>query len=179
MKTIILTFSATCAVIALAASVFLNSILGFFGLAAVSLEKFNELRTAQSVVEKMKGKHHERRANIGKSFAKRTGKRIATSATAAATIGTLAVTAAVVAIEVEDYCDEKKSLQDEANLLFGTENSFDTENCYEEAKKDVETLIRDIQASSSESMSNIMDSVKELPSSLLEKLKTSKESIFN
>ena len=54
IKTIFLTITATIAVVIFVASLFLNTILGIFGMAATSIETLQNLKTSQQVVDRMK-----------------------------------------------------------------------------------------------------------------------------
>lgn len=143
LRTILLTFTATTAALGLAGSLFLNTILGSFGLVATSVETLRGLQASHQVVETMKARHQRKKLKAGKRFAKRAGRRVATAAVAAATIGTVAVTVTMAGMEVNDYCEERRALQEEANLLYGTDAAFDWGRCYEEGKEDAKTILAD------------------------------------
>ena len=140
-KTILITFTTTMGTLALAAFLFLNSILSMFGLAATSVGTLATLQASQRVVDTMKARHAQKKTRITKHFLKRSGRRMASTALAAATVGTVAVVAAMTTIEVSDYCDEKKALQDDANLLYGTNVEFDLDRCLDESAEDVKAII--------------------------------------
>lgn len=161
MKTIFLTFTTTVAVISFAASLFLNSILGAFGLAATSVETLTKLQSSQKIVEQMKTRHQAKKRDVTKNFAKKSSKKIASTALAAATIGTVAVVVTVASIEVADFCEEKKSLQEDANILYGTKDEFDFDNCLEEGKQDSKIMLDEIKDSTIASANEAIDSTIE------------------
>ncbi len=157
VKTILITFSATLTAAVTAGSIFINSILGVFGLATTSLETAQNLHKSQAIVETMKKRNKAKKSKVTKRFMKRTGKRIAGSAVAASTIGTAAVVTTIAILEVEDYCDEQQELINEENLLFDTDAKFDYETCKDEAIEDVKSIAVDAKNSVSES---VRDSLK-------------------
>ena len=67
----------------------------------------------------------QKKSRITKRFVKRSGKRVASGALAAATVGTVAVVAAMTTIEIADYCEEQKELQADLDILDGTSTEFD------------------------------------------------------
>ena len=140
-KTIFLTFSLTLTAVGLAASLFLNSILGVFGLAATTVGTLSSLQASQQIVEKVKQRHLRKKARMSKRFVKRSGKRVASAALAAATVGTVAVAVAMTSIEISDYCEQKEDLQKDANLLYGTNVAFDLETCIEESQDDAKAIL--------------------------------------
>ena len=141
IKTILITFSATASALALAANLFLNSILGLFGLAATSVETLNDLRASQQVVQTMKKRHTQRKNRVLKRFARRSGKRVASTALAAATVGTVAVAAVMTTMAISDHCEEKRQLQEEENVLYGTHTAFDLDRCLDESAQDAEQIL--------------------------------------
>ena len=161
MKTIFLTMTTTIAVISFAAMLFLNTILGAFGLVATSVETLSNLQTSQKVVEKMKTKHQTKKRNLTKNFAKKSSKKLASTALAAATIGTVAVVATVASLEVSAYCEEQESLQDDANILYGTHDEFDFKSCLKEAEEESKDLLTEMKHSATESVANAMNSTVE------------------
>lgn len=157
-KTMLITFSASVSALALTASLFLNSILGLFGLTTTTVDSINNLRTSQQVLEKVKQRHAKKKTRVAKRLSKRSGKRVAATALAAATIGTVAVAVAMTSMEIADYCSEKKDLQEEANILHGTNEKFDTEQCVEESKDDAEALLTEAKAAVTSSVSDAFES---------------------
>jgi hypothetical protein len=161
MKTIFFTFTTTVAALFFAASLFLNSILGAFGLVTTSVDALTKLQSSQKIVEQMKTRHKAKKLDVTKSFAKRSSKKIASTALAAATIGTVAVVVTVASIEVADYCEDKKSLQEDSNILYGTNHEFDFDHCLEEAKEESKIILDEIKLSMIESVNTAMDTTIE------------------
>ena len=130
-KTILITFTTTAGALAFAANLFLNSILGMFGLAATSVETLSKLQASHEVVQKMKSRQLRKQKQISKRFVKRSGKRVASGALAAATVGTVAVVAAMTTIEIAGYCEEQKELQADMDIINGTSTEFDLDRCFD------------------------------------------------
>ena len=80
LKTILITFTTTAGALALAAYLFLNSILGAFGLTAIPVVALSQLHATQRVVETMKRRHNKKKARVSKRLIKRSGKRVASAA---------------------------------------------------------------------------------------------------
>lgn len=156
MKTIFTTIAMTLGVVYLAGALFLNSILGVFGLVAAPIHTYQEMKAAQHVVKKMKKRHATKKSKAGKKLGKKASKRVGASVLAAATIGTLAVATAVTAMEISDYCDEKEELQEDENILNETQVEFDMEQCLDEGKNDAKMISRDVMAASSQAVKNAM-----------------------
>lgn len=93
----------------------------------------------------MKQRHNEKKLNTSKRLVKRSTKRVASTTLAAATIGTAAVALTTISLEVADYCEERRSLQEDANILDGTDIAFDLEQCIEEAEQDANTIFAELQ----------------------------------
>lgn len=157
MKTALLTFSITVAAIALVAVLFLNTILGAFGLAATSIETLQNLRASHQVVDKMKQRHSQKKLNVSRKLAKDSTKRVASTALAAATVGTVAVAVTMASFEVARYCEQKEELQGDANILYGTHVEFDMSQCLEEGKQDSKDLLDELKNSSVAAVSNAFD----------------------
>jgi len=134
MKTVFLTITATLTTISFAVTLFLNTILGAFGLVTTSIDTLNNLQSSHKVVEQMKTRHKAKKVDVTKKLAKRSGRRVASTALAAATIGTTAVVVTVVGFEIHDYCEDKESLQNDYNILYGTEVEFNFDKCVDEGK---------------------------------------------
>ena len=154
LKTIFLTITATIAVVTLVATLFLNTILGAFGLAATSIETLQNLKTSQQIVKRMKTRQAQKKLKVTKRFAKRPAKRIASAAAAAATVGTIGVAVAVTALEANDYCEEKRELQEDSDILNGTHTEFDYTACYEEGKKDLSAVLTQVKDSTVDAVSD-------------------------
>lgn len=160
-KTIFLTFSLTLTAVGLAASLFLNSILGVFGLAATTVGALSSLQASQQIVEKVKQRHLRKKARMSKRFVKRSGKRVASAALAAATVGTVAVAVAMTSMEISDFCEQKKDLQKDANLLYGTNVAFDLERCIEESQGDARAILSEATDTVTQTVGDAFDKTGE------------------
>ena len=156
-KPILLTFSITISAIALAGYLFLNTILGAFGLTATSIEAMQSLKSSQLITERMQKRHTQKKLKSAKRFASRSGKRVASTALAAVTIGTVAVVTTMTYLEISDYCEEKQDLQEEANVLYGTDVVFDLDQCIKEGKDDSERILSEVKEYSIETTSSAFD----------------------
>lgn len=157
MKTIILSIMGTLTIVYLALYLFLNPILSVFGMAATTVESLNQMHAAQQTVQSMKQRHTAKKAKATKRIGKKAAKRVSASVLAAATIGTIAVATAVTAMEVSDYCDDKKELQEDGNILNGTNVEFDMEMCLDEGKEDAKAILDDVKATSTQTVKNAME----------------------
>lgn len=145
IKVILMSISATLLVVAFVTSMFLNSILGVFGLASTSIKTLNNLQESKQIIDKVKTRHKTKKLNVSKKFAKRTTKRIAASAISASTIGTTAVVVAVVGFEIYDYCEDKKEWIEDNNILFSKGEEFDYRKCWNATKNDTGAMIASVK----------------------------------
>ncbi|MFV1985549.1 MAG: hypothetical protein ACC657_18515 [Thiohalomonadales bacterium] len=122
-------------------SVFLNSILGAFGLVSTTVDTLNNLKESKHILDIVKKRHKNKKLNISKKFTKRLSKKAAASAVSAATLGTGAVVITVAGLEVMDYCNELRELHEEDNILFKTKAKFYYTECLNEAKDDSQEII--------------------------------------
>lgn len=178
IKTVLLTFSVTIAAVILAASFFLNTLLGTFGLVAMSIDKMQQMQAAQGLVKKMKDRTSEKKSLATKKFVKKAGKRVATAAAAAATVGTAAVAFVLVGLEVDDYCDEQKELQDDENLLNGTEIEFDLGKCAFQASEDVRTNLSEMKSSATGALSKGLEELQNYSNEVWGSLKALGEDVL-
>ncbi len=162
MKKIVASISVTLVVVTFVLSVFLNGILGLFGLAFTSVEALADLKKSSSVVKNLKERHKKKKVNISKRFVKRTGKKVASTAVAAATVGTAAVVVTVATLEAHEYCDDKRELLKDENLLYQNEKEFDYEYCLEEAKNDSQQIVMDIMEEAPKIVSAAWGKTKDL-----------------
>jgi hypothetical protein len=179
MKPILLTFTTTIAALTFASTFFLNTLLGTFGLAATSIDTLNTLKSSQMVVDKMKTRHHIKKQALTKNLAKRSSRRVASASLAAATIGTVAVAVTMTGFEIHDYCEDKASLQNEQNILFGTSNTFDFESCIEEGKIESKRILLDVKAAASEHVNNAIESTAQYSHEKWNALKESNNNTFS
>ena len=160
-KVIFMSISTTLLVVVFIASIFLNSILGVFGLASTSIETLNNLHDSKQIVDKVKTKHKAKKLKISK-YAKRTSRRISASAISAATIGTAAVVVAVVGFEVVDYCDDKEDLHEFENILFKTDKEYDYGECLSEAKNDTKAIIESVKNAVPKAVNSTWNGTKDI-----------------
>jgi len=158
MKTIFLTFTATLAALSFSATLFLNTILGTFGLVTTSVDTLNKLKSSQVVMDKMKTRHQAKRLTATKKLAKRSSRRVASASLAAATIGTVAVAITMTGFEIHDYCEDQASLQIDNNILYGTTDEFNLDACLEQGKEESKRILTEVKQSASESVNNAIDS---------------------
>lgn len=148
MKTLLLTLFATLSVVALLGSLFLNTLLGAFGLVATSTELLQRLTVSQRVVEQMRSRHQQKKLQLTKRLSTKASRRVASTALAAATIGTVAVAMTVTSLEIADYCEQKEALQEDENILYGSAIEFDLEQCFEEGAEESKAILSELQRSS-------------------------------
>ena len=170
-KVIFTTISATLIVISFTASIFINSILGAFNLVAMPFEKFNQLQESHKVIDKVKKRHQEKKTNVSKKFVKRSSKKIASSAVSAATIGTAGVVITVAGLEAHSYCEDKKEIQEDGNLLYGTDIKFDFKQCLIGAKEESSEIIVSVRKAVPKIVDNAWEETKEISSETWESVK--------
>jgi len=162
IKTLFLTISTTISVSAFIASLFLNSILASFGLVSTSIESLNKLQDSKKVVEQMKTRHSDKKKNFSKKFSKRAGAKLSSTATSAIPIvGVVGAVVAVASLEASYYCEDKKELQEDENVLYGTSKPFDNEQCIEEAQQDSKQMIAEAKQAASQSLNDAWESLTE------------------
>ncbi len=163
---------STLIIIVIAGSIvikfFFSSIFALFGYAALPLEHLNSLTHSQKIVQKMQSRHKTKSANVSKRFVKRSGKKVAITAVSAATIGTVAVIGTLTYLEISQYCDEKRVLNDDANILFDTQQEFDMQACLEQGKQDSAHFANEAWQSVKGSGSEILDKIEKSSDELLD-----------
>jgi len=114
-------------------------------------QKNNKLKTNNTAhkqkINTIKGRHQAKNLNISKKFVKRSSNKIASSAVAAATIGTAGVVLTVAGLEIYDYCNDKRELLNDENILFDTNKEFNYKECLQNAKNDSAKIITLVQKS--------------------------------
>lgn len=178
MKKVIITIFASLTVFSLVMSFFLSNILGAFGMVTTSLATLQKLKSSEAVVQQLKKRHHTKKAKVTKKLAKRAGKKVTSATVAAATLGPIAVATVVTGLEIKNYCDDKRDLQEEANLLFGTNIEFDYKNCADEARKDSIEIYDDLKQSSVDAVASAFKKTTDYSSTVWSTtLETSKEGL--
>ena len=157
VKAILVSSALTATAITFAASIFLNPLLGAFGLVATSVGTLQSLRASHQIVEQLQERHKRRKAGAHKKVAKRTARRVAAGAAAAATVGTIAVAITMTSLAINDYCEEQVELQKEAKILFGALENFDFAQCLEEGKRDSQAILSEAKAMASSALAEAMD----------------------
>jgi hypothetical protein len=127
----------------------------------------------------MKDRHKVKKDNVSKRFVKKSGKRIASTAVAASTIGTVAVVLTVASLEVSDYCDENRELLEDENILYGTEKEFDYHSCLEEGKDNVITIMESVKNDSSVAVRSAWENARTYSNEMWDELKEMSIGAFN
>jgi hypothetical protein len=165
-----------CAFIAV--KFFFSSIFSFFGYAALPIENLKGLTHSKKIVQKMQNRHKVKSANVSKRFIKRSGKKVAITAVSAATIGTVAVIGTLTYLEVSQYCDEKRILNEDANILFDTQESFDMQACLEQGKQDSAFFANEAWKSIKNSGSEVLDNIEKSSNELLDPSRKATAELF-
>ncbi len=160
MKHIFLSVLATAAIIFFAASLFLNSILGVFGLVSMSSAQFTALKTSKSIIEKIKVRHKKKRLDTTNRLVKRSGQRVLSISASAITLGAPAVAVAMATFEIQDYCEEHRALEEEHNALHGITSDFDFDECFKRGEEDFKKIISDVKESIRQKFNNTVDSIQ-------------------
>ncbi|WP_275098765.1 hypothetical protein [Sedimenticola hydrogenitrophicus] len=113
-------------------------------------------------MEKMKKRHKDKKLNLPKKFVKRSSKKIASSAVTAATIGTAGVVITVAGLEVYDYCEDRKELHEDENILFKTNSEFDYTQCLADAKNDSNEIIISVKKAVPEMVDSAWEDTKDI-----------------
>lgn len=157
---------------------FFSSIFAFFGYAALPVETLSNLTHSKKIVQKMQNRHKTKNANISKRFIKRSGKKVAVTAVSAATIGTVAVIGTLTYLEVSQYCDEKRILNEDANILFDRQESFDMQACLEQGKKDSALFANEAWQSVKNSGNEVLDRIEKSSDELLDPSRKATAELF-
>lgn len=171
IKIILISILSTLAITVLVVSIFLNSILGFFGLVSTSIDTLINLQENKQILDVVKKRHKDKELKVSKRFIKQSSKKAAASAVSAATLGTAAVVITVVGLEVIDYCDKKHELQEESNILFKTNDDFVYANCMSSAKDDSEIILISIKNAVPVTIRKSWDATKSISRATWEKSK--------
>jgi hypothetical protein len=170
---IVILFSAFMAV-----KFFFSSIFAFFGYAALPIENLASLTHSKKIVQKMQNRHRTKSTNVSKRFIKRSGQKIAVTAASAATIGTVAVIGTLTYLEISQFCDEKRVLNEDANILFDTQEEFDVEACLEQGRKDSANFANEAWESVKISGNEVFDSIEKSSDELLDPSRRATAELF-
>ncbi|MCW8863516.1 MAG: hypothetical protein OQK09_00415 [Colwellia sp.] len=168
MKTVLSTLLLTGMIAFVAVKFFFTSIFALFGYAALPIEHLNKLTHSKQIMQKMQKRHKVKNANVSKRFVKRSGKKVAITAVSAATIGTVAVIGTLTYLEISQYCDEKRVLNEEANILFDTQQAFDMQACLEQGKQDSANFANEAWQSVKDSGSEVLEEIEKSSDELLD-----------
>jgi len=168
IKAILSTFFTLSFAVFIAVKFFFSSLLGLFGYSALPLESLAKLNHSKEIVKKMKTRHKSKSANVSKRFIKRSGKKVAITAVSAATIGTVAVIGTLTYLEISQYCDDKKILNEDENILFDTDKQFDMEECLEQGKKDSASFANEAWKNIKQSSDEVFDDIEKSTDELLD-----------
>lgn len=147
---------------------FFVSLFSLFGYAAVPIEQLASLTHSKKVMQKMQTRHKVKSANVSKRFLKRSGQKVAMTAASAATIGTVAVIGTLTYLEISQYCDEKRVLNEEANILFDTQEIFDMQACLAQGKQDSASFANEAWKSVKDSGSEMVSRLEKSSDEFLE-----------
>lgn len=110
----------------------------------------------------MKSRHKAKKKNFSKKFSKRAGAKLSsTAASAIPIIGVVGAIVAVAGLEASYYCEDKKELHDDENLLYGSNKIFDNDQCLAEAEQDSKEMIIEAKEAVSESFNDAWNSLSE------------------
>tara|TARA_R110001583_G_scaffold43548_1_gene138513 strand:+ start:2003 stop:2575 length:573 start_codon:yes stop_codon:yes gene_type:complete len=168
MKTVLSTLIVIFFSVFIAVKFFFSSIFALFGYAALPIESLASLTHSKKTIQKMQSRHKTKSANVSKRFIKRSGKKVAVTAVSAATIGTVAVIGTLTYLEVSQYCDDKRVLNEDANILFDTLEIFDMQACLEQGKQDSVLIANEAWQSVKSSSSDVLDSIEKSSDKLLD-----------
>lgn len=157
---------------------FFSSIFALFGYAALPIEHLSKLTHSKQIVQKMQSRHKTKSANVSKRFVKRSGKKVAITAVSAATIGTVAVIGTLTYLEISQYCDEKRILNDDANILFDTNEDFDMQACLEQGKLDSANFANEAWQGIKASSGELFDSLEKSSDELLDPSRKATAELF-
>jgi len=178
MKAVISTLMVTAITGVIIIKFFLSSLLSLFGYAVLPIESLKSLTHSKKIVQKMQHRNKVKSANISKRFIKHSGKKVAVTAVSAATIGTVAVIGTLTYLEISQYCEDKQMLNEEANILFGTNKQFDMNACLEQGKQDSAQFANDAWQNIKETSFQVLDSIDQTSDELLDPSRKATTELF-
>lgn len=178
MKAVLSTLMVTIMSGVIVIQFFLSSLFSFFGYAVLPLENLKSLTHSKKIVQKMQHRNKVKSANVSKRFIKRSGKKVAVTAVSAATIGTVAVIGTLTYLEISQYCDDKKALNEEANILFDTNKQFDMNACLEQGKQDSAHFANEAWQNIKETSSDVLESIEQTSDELLDPSRKATTELF-
>jgi hypothetical protein len=146
-------------------------------------QKNNKLNTNNTAhkqkINTIKDRHQAKNLNISKKFVKRSSNKIASSAVAAATIGTAGVVLTIAGLEIYDYCDDKRELLNDENILFDTNKEFNYTECLQSAKDDSAKIITLMQKSAPKTVYKAWQETKNFSQDKWSNIKTGTNDLWN
>lgn len=178
MKAVISTLMVTIMTGVIVIKFFFSSLLTFFGYAVLPIESLKSFTHSKKIVQKMQHRNKVKSANVSKRFIKRSGKKVAVTAVSAATIGTVAVIGTLTYLEISQYCEDKQVLNEDANILFDTDEPFDMNACLEQGKQDSAQFANEAWQSIKETSSGVFDSIEQTSDELLDPSRKATAELF-
>lgn len=178
MKAVISTLMVTIMTGVIVIKFFFSSLLTFFGYAVLPIESLKSFTYSKKIVQKMQHRNKVKSANVSKRFIKRSGKKVAVTAVSAATIGTVAVIGTLTYLEISQYCEDKQVLNEDANILFDTDEPFDMNACLEQGKQDSAQFANEAWQSIKETSSGVFDSIEQTSDELLDPSRKATAELF-
>jgi hypothetical protein len=126
LKIVFFSVASTTVAISLVFYLFMNGILGIFGLAATKVEALVALNGAQQVLQKVRKRHIKKRIKYKGILKGRITKKL---------LPMLPVIGA--GFVVYDYCLDEKELQIDEDILNGTQTEFGMEECKQRGKENI------------------------------------------
>lgn len=110
----------------------------------------------------MQKRHTVKKNNFSKKFTTRAGAKLSSTASSAIPIvGSVGAVIAIASLEAHYYCEDKKELQEDENILFDTRINFDSEDCLQEAQYDSKQVIVAATESVTQSVTNTWNELTE------------------
>lgn len=166
IKIIVLSVMSTLTLIVFIFSMFLNNILGAFGLVSTSIGTLKSLKDSKQIVEKMKKRYKQKKLNASKKFIRNSTVRISGVAVGGFTI--VGGAALVAGFEAYDYCEDKEEINKNENILYKTNNDFDYSECLNEAKKETGMLVVSVKEGVVSAVKKSWESTKSFSSDSLD-----------
>jgi len=110
----------------------------YYGYFVVPAASYLTYKAASEVLDRVRLKNSERKNGLQNKTAKKAGKRLASTAIAAGTVGTIAVIGAGTIFLIEDHCDELAEINELNQLIEDSNEGFDYQVCFEETKEYVD-----------------------------------------
>ena len=117
------------------------------------------LVASKTLVDKIKQRHIDKKADLKNKVAKKAVSRAARS-TVASLVGPVLIGAVTVGFVIEDYCHDMKDLHEEDKLLGGSTGEYDSTQCITDLKKDAESWVVEARDEAKKHQSEILSEIK-------------------